>query len=78
MHFKWSRAVLSSCMIIENWDILLPVRLFPPVHLLVFRKCSTLYVYSILYDYLVLKSTLSAVLLGVELDIMSEKKQDGP
>ena len=56
MHFKWSRAVLGSCMIIENSDIFLPVRLFPPVRLLVFRKCSTLYVYSILYDYLVLIS----------------------
>ena len=43
-------------MFIEIWDIFLPVQLFPPVCLLVLGKCSSLYVYSILYDYLVLKS----------------------
>ena len=38
------------------WVIFLPVRFFPPVCLLVLRKCSSLYGHSILYDYLVLKS----------------------
>ena len=42
---------------LNNLGHFAPVRLFHPVCLLVFRKYATLYGYSILYLYLILKST---------------------
>ena len=53
---------LEPCTFIRIQVIFPPVRLFHPVRLLIFGKCSTLYVYSILYDYLVLKSSDDRVL----------------
>ena len=58
------RSALGA-MFIKIWVIFLPVRLFPPVCLLVLGKCSSLYVYSILYDYLVLKSKARKEGLGM-------------
>ena len=48
---------LEPCTFFRIQVIFPPVRLFHPVHLLIFGKLSTLYVYSILYDYLIVKST---------------------
>ena len=47
---------LETCILIEIQAISIPVQLFPPVCLLALRKCSSPYVYSILYDYQVPKS----------------------
>ena len=47
-----SEQYLEPCMVFFGIRvILLPVRLFPPVRLLGFGESSSLYVYSILYDY---------------------------
>ena len=48
-------------MFIKIWKIFLPVQLFPPVCLLAVGKCSSLYFYFILYDYLVLNTYLKVV-----------------
>ena len=53
-------------MFVKVWAIFLPVRLFPPVCLSVVGKCSSLYVYSILYDYLVLKSKWKMRFVGIK------------
>ena len=47
----------ESCTFITIYVIFLPVCLFHPVRLLVFRKLSPLYGYSILYGYLILKGS---------------------
>ena len=49
--------VYKKILDLNNLGHFAPVRLFHPVRLLVFRKYATLYGYSILYFYLILKST---------------------
>ena len=50
--------VFKKMFDLNNLGHFASVRLFHPVRLLVFRKYATLYGYSILYLYLILKSTM--------------------
>ena len=50
--------VYEKILDLNNLGHFAPVRLFHPVRLLVFRKYATLYGYSILYLYLILKSMI--------------------